>query len=211
MRGMFSAIAMFVGIVVLMPHVTTAEPLAGALGGVKVQEIKLKYPDTKKVDLFEDYHGTKVADPYRWLEDDVRKSKDVAHWVEAENKVTEDFLVAIPERNAIKERITDLWNYEKFTAPFKAGVKYLFYKNNGLQNQSVLYNQDALDAEPRVLLDPNTWSKGRYCCAGRDCGDGRWQVSGVRESSGRIGLEHLARSGCGNGKTAVGRTSVGEI
>src|SRR5215475_5207832 len=100
------------------------------------QETRLKYPETKKGAVVEDYHGTKVADPYRWLEDDVRKSKDVAEWVEAENKVTEAFLASIPERDAIKKRITELWNYEKTNAPTKAGGKYFFTKNDGLQNQN---------------------------------------------------------------------------
>jgi prolyl oligopeptidase len=123
------------------------------------QETKLKYPETKKGDVVDDYFGTKVADPYRWLEEDVRKSKDVAEWVEAENKVTNAYLESIPEREAIRKRITELWDYEKYSAPFKVGGKYFFFKNNGLQNQSVLYVQDSLDSEPRLLLDPNTWSK----------------------------------------------------
>jgi prolyl oligopeptidase len=123
------------------------------------QEKKLNYPATKKVDVVDEYHGTKVPDPYRWLEDDVRKSKDVAQWVEDENKVTNAFLASIPEREAIKKRITDLWNYEKISAPSKHGGKYVFSKNNGLQNQSVLFIQDTLESEPRMLLDPNTWSK----------------------------------------------------
>lgn len=126
---------------------------------VTAQEKKLKYPETTKGSTADDYHGTKVADPYRWLEDDVRKSKDVAEWVEAENKVTFAFLEAIPEREAIKKRITDLYDYEKFSTPVKAGGRTFYSKNNGLQNQSVLYVQDTPESEPRVLLDPNTWSK----------------------------------------------------
>src|SRR4051812_31200768 len=90
-----------------------------AAPAVTAQETKLKYPDTKKGSVTDDYHGVTVADPYRWLEDDVRKSKDVAEWVEAENKVTFGFLESIPQREAIKKRITDLYNYEKFSAPFK--------------------------------------------------------------------------------------------
>jgi prolyl oligopeptidase len=120
---------------------------------------KLKYPDTKKGDVVDDYHGTKVADPYRWLEDDVRKSKDVAAWVEAENKVTFGFLESIPEREAIKKRITDIYNYEKISAPSLHGGRYFFFKNDGLQNQSVLYVQDSLTGEPKLLMDPNTWTK----------------------------------------------------
>ena len=123
------------------------------------QERKLTYPDTKKGDTTDTYHGTTVADPYRWLEDDVRKSPDVASWVEAENRVSDAFLKDIPQREAIRKRITDLWNYEKISAPSKVGGRYFFSKNDGLQNQSVFYTQDALDGPARMLLDPNTWSK----------------------------------------------------
>src|SRR5580700_5346990 len=159
MRGMLSAIALSFCIFLLMPRASTTEPLSGGLRGAKAQESKLNYPETKKGGVVDDYHGTKVADPYQWLEDDVRKSKDVAEWVEAENKVTGAFLATIPERAAIKQRITDLFNFEKYTPPFKAGSGYFFFKNDGLQNQNVLYKQTALNAEPQVLLDPNTWSK----------------------------------------------------
>jgi prolyl oligopeptidase len=133
---------------------------------------KLKYPDTKKGDVVDDYHGTKVADPYRWLEDDVRKNKDVADWVEAENKVTFAFLESIPEREAIKKRITDIYNYEKISAPFKVGGRYFFFRNDGLQNQNVLFTQDTLESEAKVLLDPNTWSKdGTVALAGLSVSD----------------------------------------
>jgi prolyl oligopeptidase len=135
-----------------------------ALGGLlaviaTAADAPLTYPSTKRIDHVDELHGVKVADPYRWLEDDVRKSKDVADWVEAENKVTFAYLKAIPEREGIQKRLTELWNYEKYSAPFKAGGRYFYTKNDGLQNQSVLYTLDTLDAEPRVLLDPNTWSK----------------------------------------------------
>ena len=111
---------------------------------VVAQESKLKYPLTKKTDQKDTYHGTIVEDPYRWLEDDVRKSTEVAAWVEAQNKVTEVYLAAIPERDAIKKRITELWNYERFSQPHKQGTKYIFSRNDGLQNQSVFYIQDSL-------------------------------------------------------------------
>ncbi|HEX4612083.1 MAG TPA: prolyl oligopeptidase family serine peptidase [Urbifossiella sp.] len=123
------------------------------------QERKLTYPDTQKGTVSDDYHGTPVADPYRWLEDDVRTSKEVAAWVGDENKVTEAYLKDIPQREAIRKRITDLWNYEKVSAPFKVGGRYFFSKNNGLQNQSVFFTQDTLDGPARMLLDPNGWSK----------------------------------------------------
>ncbi len=119
----------------------------------------MKYPETKKVDHVDDHHGTKVPDPYRWLEDDVRQSKEVAGWVEAQNKVTFSFLESIPQREAIKKRLTDLWNYEKYGVPIKAGGRYYYFKNDGLQNQSVMYAMETLTSEPRVLIDPNSWSK----------------------------------------------------
>lgn len=119
----------------------------------------VQYPKTKKVDVVDTYHGQKVEDPYRWLEDDVRKSKEVADWVAEQNKITEAYLAAIPERDAIKKRITDLYNFEKFTAPSKHGGKYFYNRNSGLQNQYAVFVQDKLDGEPRLLLDPNTWSK----------------------------------------------------
>jgi prolyl oligopeptidase len=123
------------------------------------QETKLKYPDTKKGDTTDTYHGTAVADPYRWLEADVRESKAVADWVEAENKVTFGYLESLPQRAALKTRVTELWDYEKFSAPFKVGGRYFFFRNSGVQNQNVLFVQESLDSEPRLLLDPNTWSK----------------------------------------------------
>ena len=117
------------------------------------------YPPAKTVDQVDDYHGTKVSDPYRWLEDDVRTNDEVANWVEAQNKVTFGFLESIPEREKIKQRLTQLWDYEKYSSPFKAGGRYYFFKNDGLQNQSVLYVHDTLADEPSVLIDPNAWSK----------------------------------------------------
>lgn len=122
-------------------------------------EVQLKYPMTKRVNHSDDYHGTKVLDPYRWLEVDVRESKEVKDWVEAQNKVTNAYLDAIPERDQIKKRLTALWNYERFTLPSKKGGLYFYTRNDGLQNQSVVYVADSLKAKPRVLLDPNKWSK----------------------------------------------------
>jgi len=139
---------------------------------VAAQEKKLKYPQTRTVDQVDNYHGTKVSDPYRWLEDDVRKSTEVAAWVAEQNKVTSAYLDSIPERAAIKARITELWNYEKVSAPSKHGGKYIFTRNDGLQNQNVVYIQDALDSEPRILLDPNSWSKdGTVALSGMSLSD----------------------------------------
>jgi prolyl oligopeptidase len=118
-----------------------------------------RYPQTHLVDHIDDYHGTKVADPYRWLENDVRQSKEVADWVAAQNKVTFGYLESIAEREGIKKRLTALWDFEKYHTPFKTGGRYFYEKNDGLQNQYVLYVLDKLDGEPQVLLDPNKLSK----------------------------------------------------
>ena len=144
----------------------------------------MSYPVSKKIDHVDELHGVKVPDPYRWLEDDVRTSKDVAAWVEAENKVTFAYLEGIPQRDAIKTRLTELWNYEKFSAPFKIGGRYFYFKNNGLQNQSVLYKQDSLDAESSVLVDPNQWSKDGTIALGSTSfsDDGRYMAYSVADS-----------------------------
>jgi prolyl oligopeptidase len=117
---------------------------------------RLSYPETRKVDQVDDYFGTKIADPYRWLEDD--NSADTAAWVAAENKVTFAYLEKIAARESLKQRVTELWNYERYGLPSKEGPRYIYTKNDGLQNQAVLYKADTLDATPDVLLDPNKWS-----------------------------------------------------
>jgi prolyl oligopeptidase len=149
-----------------------------------VEDQTLVYPPTRTVEQVDDFHGTKVADPYRWLEDDVRTSKEVADWVEAQNKVTFGFLKAIPQRETIQKRLTELWDYEKIGAPFKRGGRYYFSKNDGLQNQSVLYRQETPDSEPVVLLDPNSWSAdGTVALAGTAFSDdGRWVAYGVQDA-----------------------------
>src|ERR1700730_4142039 len=141
--------------------------LVGFAVAVSADDAPINYPSTKRLETVDFYHGAKVSDPYRWLEADVRESKEVAEWVEAENKVTFAYLRSIPEREPIKKRITDLWNFEKVSAPSRHGPYYVFTKNGGLQNQAVMYTQETLDAEPRVLLDPNQWSKdGTVALAG---------------------------------------------
>ena len=147
------------------------------------QETSLVYPETKIVDQVDNFHGTDVADPYRWLEDDVRESKDVADWVAAQNKVTFAYLKSIPGRDAVEKRITELWNYEKISAPSKEGGRYFFFRNDGLQNQSVLYMQKTLDDEPDVLIDPNTWSKdGTVALSGVECSnDGKYAAYGIQD------------------------------
>lgn len=114
------------------------------------------YPQTRKSDQVDNYHGVTVTDPYRWLED--LDSEETASWVEAQNAVTFGYLNQIPAKETIKQRLTQLWDYEKYGIPFKQGNRYFYFKNNGLQNQSILYVLDSLDAEPEVLLDPNILS-----------------------------------------------------
>jgi prolyl oligopeptidase len=125
----------------------------------------ITYPTTQTVNQVDDYHGTKVADPYRWLEE--VDSQETKAWVEAQNQVTFDYLNQIPARSQIKQRLTQLWDYEKFSIPFKEGDRYFYFKNDGLQNQSVLYTLTSLDSEPKVLLDPNKLSEdGTVALAG---------------------------------------------
>ena len=118
----------------------------------------LPYPEAERTDVTDNYHGTVVADPYRWLEDD--NSEATAAWVAAENEVTYDYLSQIPFRDAIRDRLTELWNYPKESAPAEKGGWLYFSRNDGLQNQSVLYRRPAAEpqAEAEVFLDPNTLS-----------------------------------------------------
>jgi prolyl oligopeptidase len=128
-----------------------------ACGGEKKQKMKLTYPETKKGDVVDDYFGTKVADPYRWLENDT--SAETAAWVKAQNKVTFGYLDKIPFRDAIKDRLTEIWDYPRISAPFKRGPHYFVFKNDGLQNQSVAYIKSSLEDEGKVILDPNKLSE----------------------------------------------------
>lgn len=147
------------------------------------QQQKLTYPTTAKVDTVDVYFGTEVPDPYRWLENDT--SAATAAWVEAQNKVTNDYLSKIPFRGDLLKRMTELTNYEKIGTPFKKHGKYYFYKNDGLQNQSVLYVQDSLDGEPRVFLDPNKLSD-----------DGTVALTGISFSNdGKYTAYTISRSG----------------
>lgn len=118
----------------------------------------LIYPKTRKdTTITDNYFSTLISDPYRWLEDD--NSTETKAWVDTQNAVTFNYLNALPGRDSIKARLTKLFNYERFSTPFKKGGRYFYYRNSGMQNQSVLYVQDAPDSEPRVLIDPNTLSK----------------------------------------------------
>lgn len=118
---------------------------------------KINYPETRKTDTVDVYFGTEVADPYRWLEDD--NSEETAAWVKAQNEVTDAYLAKIPFRNQIRERLTELWNYPRTGVPFHKGNHYFFFKNDGIQNQSVLYIQDSLTGEPGCSSTPTPCRK----------------------------------------------------
>ncbi len=156
--------------------------LVSTLAAVALAESRsFAYPETRPGDHVDVYHGVEVADPYRWLEEDVRVSQRTAAWVEAQNRVTAAHLESLPQRQAIRERLTELWDYERYSAPFAAGGRYYHFKNDGLQNQSVLYVRESLDAEPRALVDPNAWSEdGTVTLAGTAASDdGRYLAYGV--------------------------------
>jgi len=124
---------------------------------ISCTEKRIQYTPTAKGDVKDTYFGTEVEDPYRWLEDD--KSAETAEWVKAQNQLTFDYLAQLPSRDKINSRLTELWDYPKYGVPYKEAGKYFFSKNNGLQNQSVIYTTADLNAEPSVLLDPNTLSE----------------------------------------------------
>jgi prolyl oligopeptidase len=162
------------------------------------------YPPARVVDHTDDYHGTKVPDPYRWLEE--LAAPEVKGWVEAQNARSQPFLAAIPARKRLIDRLTTLWNYERYEVPFEEGGRYFFRKNDGLQNQSVLYVMDRWGAEPRVLVDPNTFSKdgtvalgavvpspdGRYLAYSVQDGGTDWRTWKVRDvSSGADAADFL--------------------
>ncbi len=120
-------------------------------------QVKLEYPKAKKTDVVDDYFGVKVADPYRWMED--VNSDETKAWVKAENELTEKYLEQIPFRDKIRKGLTEMFNFERYSAPSKHGEYYFYYKNDGLQNFSVLYYQKGLNGKPEVFLDPNTFSE----------------------------------------------------
>ncbi|MEB3251369.1 MAG: prolyl oligopeptidase family serine peptidase [Cyanobacteriota bacterium] len=141
------------------------------------------YPPSPRQDQVDTYHGTAVADPYRWLEDP--QSEATRHWIEAQNQLTFSYLRQLPHRQAIQQRLTDLWNYERYSTPFHQGGRYFYFKNDGLQNQSVLYTLTSLDGEPQVLLDPNSLSS-----------DGTVALSGLAISENGAWLAYgLSRAG----------------
>jgi prolyl oligopeptidase len=145
---------------ILLAAATTTSPAFAQTSAMTASTpASLSYPAARRDDVVDDYFGTKVADPYRWLENSVRSDAEVQAWVDAENKVTDAYLATLPGRDIFKARLKALFDYERFGVPVKKGGRYFYSHNTGLQNQSVLFMRDSLGGAGRVLLDPNSWSK----------------------------------------------------
>ncbi|HEX6534670.1 MAG TPA: prolyl oligopeptidase family serine peptidase [Gemmatimonadaceae bacterium] len=167
--------------------------VAGTLSAQSAPQSSFHYPDAKRVEQVDDYHGVRIADPYRWLED--TDSPETKRWVEEENALTSAYLAGIPERAQLEARLTTLWNYPKYGVPIKRGDLYVFSENSGLQNQPVLYAQRKLDGKPVAILDPNTLStdgtvalsawdvseNGRYLAYAISASGSDWQEIHVRD------------------------------
>ncbi|HEU4796863.1 MAG TPA: prolyl oligopeptidase family serine peptidase, partial [Pyrinomonadaceae bacterium] len=191
----FVLVAAFLSVAAFAPFLTRAD------GDTKSGKSKIAYPETKRVEVVEDYFGTKIADPYRWLEDET--SPEVKAWIEAQNAVTFGYLDKIPYREKLKARLTELYNYPRISAPFRRGETYFFTKNDGLQNQSVYYIQKGVNGTPEVFLDPNKFSTdgtsvlsafslskdGKYVAYGISTGGSDWVTLSVMDVATRKKLD----------------------
>ncbi len=180
-------------LVSLLTLVACATPPPPAAEKAPATMTSLAYPVARTVDHVDEYHGIKVADPYRWLEE--LDAPDTREWIAAQNALTQQYLGEVTQRPQIHARMSELWNYERFGLPSREGNRYFLTRNDGLQNQSVLYTMDALDGEPRMLLDPNTLSTdgtvalsgtevspdGKYLAYGASSGGSDWQEWRVRD------------------------------
>src|SRR5688500_18132381 len=192
-----AAVLSLAAITSLLPR-TEAQSVAGpgataTASSRSSSDLKIVYPESKKVDVVDDYFGTKVADPYRWLEDE--SSAEVKAWIEDQNRVTFAYLDKIPYREKLKARLTELFNYPRISAPFRRGDTYFFTKNDGLQNQSVFYIQKGVNGKAEVFLDPNKFSAdgtsvlstfslskdGKYLAYGISQGGSDWSSLSVME------------------------------
>ncbi|BAZ44325.1 prolyl endopeptidase [Chondrocystis sp. NIES-4102] len=153
---------------------------------------QIVYPNTQQSQQQDNYHGIQIADPYRWLENP--DSPDTKDWINEQNKITTEYLSAIASKNKIEQRLTQLWDYEKYSSPFKRGQRYFYFKNDGLQNQSVLYTLNSLEAEAEVLLDPNLLSAdGTIALSGLSISDdGNWLAYGL-STAGSDWVEYRVR------------------
>jgi len=179
--------------------------LAAAACLAAAPERKMQYPVTEKTEQVDDYHGVKVADPYRWLED--TDSPRTRQWIERQNEITFGYLKSLPRREPIRARLTELWNYPRYGLPRQEGGRYFYSRNSGLQNQPVLYVQPSLKAEPRELIDPNALSKdgtvalseispsedGKMLAYGLSSGGSDWVELRVRDVAGGKDLEDVIK------------------
>jgi prolyl oligopeptidase len=189
----FALVAAFLSFAAVAPFLTRADG--------DTSKSKIAYPETKKVEVVEDYFGTRVADPYRWLEDET--SAETKAWIEAQNAVTFGYLDKIPYREKLKARLTELYNYPRISAPFRRGDTYFFTKNDGLQNQSVYYVQKGVNGAPELFLDPNKFStdgtsvlsafslskEGKYVAYGISTGGSDWVTLSIMEVATRKKLD----------------------
>ncbi|MFV0477129.1 MAG: prolyl oligopeptidase family serine peptidase [Parahaliea sp.] len=189
---------------------STIKNLSGTIGlltclGAAASSV-FDYPQTRKIEHTDNYHGTAVADPYRWLEEDVRESKGVADWVAVQNTLTFDYLSGLPAREAIKSRLTTLWDYERYSAPERHGDHYFYHYNNGLQNQAVIYRSREPGKDAELVLDPNKWSAdgtvalgglavsptGRYLAFGEQDGGSDWRTWRIKDvHNGKVLTDEL--------------------
>ncbi|MCB9780992.1 MAG: S9 family peptidase [Alphaproteobacteria bacterium] len=180
-------------LLLVLPLLWSCGPKAADSTAAAAQASAWDYPDAARGDVVDTYHGVQVADPYRWLED---PDSDASRaWIEAENALTRSYIDAVPQRQAIQDRLHALWNHERFGTPFHQGGRYFWTRNDGLQNQNVLYVADGLDAEPRPLLDPNGWSEdgtvalgsyavtedARYIAYSKQDGGSDWRIWHIRD------------------------------
>lgn len=167
----------------LLPLLLFAAPALADDTGSAPMETPIAYPETARGDVVEEQFGVAVADPYRWLENDVRGDQSVRDWVTAQNAVTDAYLETLPGRDAIAARLTELWNYERVGIPKKRGNRYFYTRNDGLQNQSVLYMREGLDGEAQLVIDPNAWSEDGATAMAQwvPSPDGRYIAYGVQD------------------------------
>jgi prolyl oligopeptidase len=160
------------------------------------KSLELRYPVARKIEQTDDYFGTAVSDPFRWMED--VDSAELKTWIDAENELTQEYLAKVPVRERMQKRLMELINFERYTAPERRGTRYFYSHNSGLQNQNVLYWQEGLDGEPKVLLDPNTFSEDGVVEVQRRVVEKRWE---------RLLLCSLRRAcrGCIRGRSAEDR------
>jgi hypothetical protein len=171
----------------------------------------LAYPQTRRDELVDNQFGVAVADPYRWLENDVRKDPQVATWVAEQNKVTDAFLDTLPGRDILKKRMTELYNYERVGTPVKKGSRYFYQRNAGLQNQSPLYVRESLNGPERLLIDPNTFSADGATALAEwvPSEDGRYLLYAIQDGGIRLAYAESARRRHRQGRQR--RDQVGEV